>query len=112
MCGFTAKNTRDLLAQVRASKRVTEKELNSPRFEAYVSGDQLTQLVFTKAGEPAHPAVTCRHAYPDKDGAYHLGRNMHCEASREACDQLFLEFQLLDKRTVQEIRRELAPKGD
>lgn len=110
MCGLVGRDAQDLMRQVRSSPTVTQQNLNSNRFEAYANDNGFMQWVLTKPAEPAYPAVTCRHAYQDKDGSWQQTRNMRCDASRAACDKLFIEFQNLDEQMRQEIARRVSPK--
>jgi hypothetical protein len=104
MCGIVGDDALDLMRQVRASPSLNRSPIDTDRFELFVSEGGLTQWVFTTPGEAAYPAVTCRLVYQERDGSWLQTRAMRCDASREACDELFLEFQALDEQVRQEIR--------
>ncbi|MDP8994437.1 MAG: hypothetical protein M3N07_05555 [Pseudomonadota bacterium] len=104
ICGITALEATDFIRQVRASPHFVRAAVTD-RFELYVSEQRMEQWAITREGEPAHPAVTCRHVWQDASGSWLLSRQMRCDASREACDRLFLEFRQLDEemsRSLQE----------
>jgi hypothetical protein len=103
MCGLSGDDARDLFRKVRASRAITKQPEASDRFEIYATGDSLIQWVFTKKSEPAYPAITCRRMYQEANGSWHQTRNMRCDASREACDRLFSEFQSLDEQMRQQL---------
>ena len=96
MCGVTGRNAEDLMRTVRQMHRFRAQPINSPRFELFATEDSLTQWVFTRPSEPAFPAVSCRHVYRKKEGGFSLARDLRCDASREACDRLFIELRDLD----------------
>ena len=99
MCNVKAANVLELLGKLRATTGYLEHGIGSDRFTAFSSPDPFTDWVFTKPSELAYPAVSCRHLYQDKSGAWLMTRErLRCEASREACDALYLEFQELDQR--------------
>jgi hypothetical protein len=103
MCGLTGADALDLIRQVRTSPGLSSQQVASDRFEVYASSDSMTQWVFTKAGEPAYPAITCRHVFRAADGSWMQNRNMRCDAGRAACDRLFTEFGELDERLRQSL---------
>jgi hypothetical protein len=99
ICGITAASASEFRLKIRQAGLTFQD--GGPRFDVYLSpsaGDDMVQWAVTKAGEPAFPAVTCRHMYKTTDGAWMQDRKMRCDASREACDALFVEFQQLDER--------------
>ena len=57
---------------------------------------------FTPEGHPAHPAVAKRTVY-ERDGKVWIDLNVHCEAKKEACDQLVREFQALNDRIKEQL---------
>lgn len=67
----------------------------------------MDQWALTRPTEPAYPSVTCRHAY-QQDGNWYQIRNMRCDAGRAACDHLFIDFQQLDQRMIEEIRNRVG----
>jgi len=98
MCGITGRNANDLMEIVRRTSRLHKQSINSPRFELYSTDDSLTQWTFTQPSEPAYPAVSCRHTFQGADGGWRQTRDLRCDASRAACDRLFIEFRDLDER--------------
>lgn len=103
MCGLTGRDAQDLMERVRTSPTIKRQALDSDRFELYSSSDSMIRWVFTKPGERAYPAATCRHVYQGKNGSWQQTRNMRCDATRDACDRLFTEFQELDKQVRQQM---------
>jgi hypothetical protein len=98
LCGLKGTNVAALVLAARGSDELRSTPIDSDRFELFASKDSLKQLVFTRSTEAAYPAATCRHAFKVADGSWQQTRDMRCEATREACDKLFLEFQDLDQR--------------
>jgi hypothetical protein len=97
MCGLEGRDALDLMEKARKSRELHRVDIQSPRFELFETAKPKYQLVITRPSEPAHPAVSCRHVY-EEDGATQMERSMRCDASRAACDALFLEFQALDEQ--------------
>ncbi len=104
MCGIVGDDALDVMRQVRASPSLGQRPINTGLFELFMSPDGLTQWVLTTPSDEAHPAVTCRLVYQERDGSWLQTRAMRCDASREACDKLFLEFQALDEQMWQAMR--------
>jgi hypothetical protein len=100
LCGLKAADVPRLREAARDSDTLRFRAINSERFELFASDDELNQLVFTRSTETAYPAATCRHSFRVADGSWHQRRTMRCEATREACDKLFVEFEGLDKRVA------------
>ena len=104
MCGLVGRDVRDFVSHLRASPSFQAHPIESSRFELFASTHDMDQIVVTRPSEPAYPAVTCRHIYQE-GGAWLSSRATRCEASRDACDRLYVEFQNLDaemRRAVQE----------
>jgi hypothetical protein len=95
LCGLVASNVTELRVKATQSSGFTATPIDSDRFELFSAENPLRQLVFTRNGEAAYPAATCR-AIEEQDGSLHVVRSMRCEAGRAECDALFLEFQALD----------------
>ncbi|WP_292530062.1 hypothetical protein, partial [Mesorhizobium sp.] len=73
MCGFHGADALDLIRQVKASPALRRVPASS-RFELFVSADEMTQWVFTRPGEQAYPAITCRRLSRDSRGSGHQER--------------------------------------
>jgi len=58
---------------------------------------------FAPVGYPAYPAAVKREIKQAKDGIY-IEMNIHCEASKDACDKLVTDFQALNDS----MRRQMA----
>lgn len=65
---------------------------------------RMTTWSFTQATHPAHPAVVCRRIV-GPEGALRLEMNASCLASKSACDALIAEFELLNARIIDELKR-------
>ena len=63
---------------------------------------------FTVAGHSAHPSVACR--LEEADGQFFVRTELHCRAAEPACKKLLADFQLLDKRMQDAIRKDLQKK--
>ena len=103
MCGFAATDVADLKAKVRESERFQQTPIDTDRFELYSASDPLQQITFTNSSEAAYPAVTCRHLY-EEDGRLRMARSMRCDAGREECDALFIEFRELDAQMTRSLQ--------
>ena len=103
MCGVKAADAASLLEAVKGDNRFRALDSGSDRFELFATEDHNIQWVATRSGEAAFPAVTCRRVY-NENGGVKMDRHLRCDASREACDALFLEFQALDNALKTEIR--------
>ncbi len=78
-----------------------------PRFDLFnpkSTSGELKQWVFAKSTEAAYPMGTCRRIYTGPDGGTYQERRMRCDASRAACDSMFIEFQSLDDRVTKFVR--------
>jgi hypothetical protein len=104
MCGVTGRDANDLMRLVRQNRRFSQQPAQSPRFEVLQSKDSNMQWVFTKSSEPAYPAVSCREFYRDESGGTSQRRNLRCDASRGACDNLFQELSDRDERMIRAVR--------
>jgi hypothetical protein len=105
VCGITGEDALAIRRMLRSDPTIVERPSSSPRFETYFSSVETKQWTVTTKADAAHPAVTCVHLY-DSGGGTDMKRQMRCDASRKACDALFLEFESHD----QLIRRQV--KGD
>lgn len=104
ICGITGRDALDLKRQVTASAAYRLAR-QTDRFDLYVSADERDQWLFTHATEPAHPAATCRRLSQDAAGSWFISRQLRCDATRDACDRLFLELRALDDQTRQALAR-------
>ncbi len=64
---------------------------------------------FTVAGHSAHPSVACRRLQ-QADGNFFVRTELHCQAAEPACKKLLADFQLLDQRMQEAIRKDLQKK--
>ena len=104
MCGLSGRNASELAERVRAAPNLRKMEVGTDRFEVYASENQFVQFALTLPTEAAYPAVTCRYVF-EQNGEMLQKRSMRCDASRDACDRLFLEFQELDERLRQQFQK-------
>ena len=107
MCGVRAESAPAFLEAVRRNPRF-QRQTGNARFDLFSSGNQRSQWAATKAGEPAHPAVTCREVTNGEDGSggLTLARKMRCDAAPAACAALLREFEALDDQ----VRAQLAER--
>ncbi|MGE0232390.1 MAG: hypothetical protein AB7O39_01760 [Flavobacteriaceae bacterium] len=109
MCGMKGADVADLANKVRSSKEFSRfREFETNRFELYASRERMTFWVLTKPAQPVHPAITCNEYSQRADGTWDQKRTLSCDASREACDRLYREFEALDKKVRQSLERQSA----
>jgi hypothetical protein len=66
--------------------------------------DTMTMWSFAPESDPAYPAVAQRITFK-QDGAWLMRMNVQCEASKLACDKFVRDFEDLNERLKQEIKR-------
>jgi hypothetical protein len=103
VCGISGENALAIREKLKAAPTIVEKPSGSDRFETYFSSTESKQWTVTTHKDAAYPAVTCVYLY-DSGGGTDMSREMRCDASREACDALFQEFQANDKKIREQIR--------
>jgi hypothetical protein len=105
ICGITASSVAEFRGKVEGS--ALKRQDVGEHFDVFASDmteDGLVQWAFTKPGEPAYPAATCRRVYKTRDGAWRSERRMRCEAGRGSCDTLFLQFRQVDEQARQALQ--------
>jgi hypothetical protein len=103
ICGIRGENALAIRAQLKADRNIVEKPSGSDRFETYFSSAETKQWTVTTKKDAAYPAVTCVYLY-NSGGGTEMSRDMRCDASREACDALFQEFEANDAKIRAEIK--------
>jgi hypothetical protein len=103
VCGVTGQDALAIRAKLKADPKIAEKRSGSARFEAYFSSAEPKQWTVTTTKDAAYPAVTCVYLY-NSGGGTEMSREMRCDASREACDALFEEFQTNDAKVRAQVR--------
>ena len=103
VCGITGNNALSIRDALRYDPTITEEPSPSKRFETYFSSTEPKQWTVTTKADAAYPAVTCVHLFTSSGGT-DMRRQMRCDASREACDALFLEFRAHDDGIRKQIR--------
>jgi len=103
ICGLTGQDALAIRAKLRADPNIVEKPSGSARFETYFSSAEPKQWTVTTTKDAAYPAVTCGYLY-NSGGGTDMSREMRCDASREACDALFEEFQANDAKIRAQIK--------
>jgi hypothetical protein len=86
-----------------------EKLAETFRDKSYVAiSDRATGTVwtFTIAGHPAHPSVVCRRPVPVGD-RLELEMNVSCNAPEAACQKLLREFQDLNQRMIEAMKKQV-----
>ena len=94
MCGLSATDIDGFRSAMIASGRFNPGGGNE-QFERFEDGGG-ADIVFTRPGHPAYPAVSCR-VLGEVDGREALRRQLRCDASLTACDALFSDFRQLDE---------------
>jgi hypothetical protein len=64
-------------------------------YVSYMNPKTLITLTFTKPANEAHPAIACRRAFLKGD-AWFVTTHIRCSASKNACNVLKREFDVLD----------------
>jgi hypothetical protein len=59
---------------------------------------------FTPSNHPAHPSVGRRRLLRHSDGGWFVETGILCQAEKAACDKLYADYQLLDRRMTEAIR--------
>lgn len=59
---------------------------------------------FTPANHPAHPSVGRRRLLSQDGGGYRVETKILCQAQKAACDSLYADYQLLDRRMMESLR--------
>ena len=103
LCGVTGHDALAIREKLRTDPTIADEPSGSNRFETYFSTVETKQWTVTTKEDAAYPTVTCVHLYNSKRGT-EMTRQMRCDASQNACDALFLEFQAHDERIKREIR--------
>jgi hypothetical protein len=91
VCGISGSNALAIRDVLRSDPTITEELSPSTRFETYFSSIETKQWTVTTKADAAYPAVTCLHLFTSNGGT-EMQRQMRCDATRDACDALFLEF--------------------
>ncbi|MEZ5748584.1 MAG: hypothetical protein R3D83_01410 [Caenibius sp.] len=103
VCGITGRNALAISDKLRSDPTIAEKPSGSRRFKTYFSSVETKQWTVTTKEEAAYPAVTCVHIF-HSGGGTDMKRNMRCDASRKACDALYLEFRAHDEQIRRQVR--------
>ena len=103
VCGIAGSNALDIRDALRSDPTINEEPSPSERFETYFSSTESKQWTVTTKADAAYPAVTCVHLFTS-DGGTDMLRQMRCDASRDACDALFLEFRAHDDGIRKQLR--------
>lgn len=103
LCGVTGHDALAIREKLRADPAIVVRPSGWNRFETYFSTVETKQWTVTTKEDAAYPTVTCVHLYNSERGT-EMKRQMRCDASRNACDALFLEFQAHDEQVKRQIR--------
>ena len=103
VCGISGEDALAIREKLKNSPAIVEKPSGSDRFETYFSTTEHKSWTVTTRNDAAYPAVTCAYLY-DAGGGTDMSREMRCDASREACDALFLEFEAHDEQIRKQMR--------
>lgn len=103
VCGVSGANALAIRDKLKSDRSIVEKPSGSDRFETYFSSVEAKQWTVTTKRDAAYPAVTCVYLY-NSGGGTDMRREMRCDASREACDALFREFEANDAEIRKQIR--------
>ena len=103
VCGVDGRDALAIRERLRSDPTISEAQSGSSRFETYFSTVETKQWTVTTKSDAAYPAVTCVHLY-SAGGGTDMRREMRCDASRKACDGLFLEFRAHDEQIKRQLR--------
>lgn len=103
VCGITGSDALNIRDALRSDPTINEEPSPSKRFETYFSSTEPKQWTVTTRADAAFPAVACVHLVTSNGGT-DMQREMRCDASRDACDTLFLEFRAHDEGIRKQIR--------
>ena len=101
LCGITGADVPAIQAQFIALDGVTELTVQDA-YRAFSQEEPFRVWSFTTAANPAHPAVVCRTVV-EEQGQVMVQMEIACAASREACDDLFRQFEALNQRTIDSV---------
>lgn len=104
-CGIAGESPQEIAANVLKTREFEENGGNE-RYVSYVDKTGLTTLTITTPANNAHPAVVCRNAFREKDGAWHVATDAICAATDAACKTMMSEFRELDTQMGQAIEKE------
>jgi hypothetical protein len=103
VCGIVGDDALAIRSKLKSDRTIVERPSPSDRFETYFSTVEAKQWTVTTPKDAAYPAVTCVRLFNSRGGT-DMERNMRCDASREACDALFLEFDAHDDQIRKQIK--------
>jgi hypothetical protein len=103
ICGISGENALAIRGKLKSNPTIVEKPSGSDRFETYFSSVERKQWTVTTIMDAAYPAVSCVYLFNSGGGA-DMQREMRCDASREACDALFQQFEANDEKIRKQIR--------
>ena len=66
----------------------------------------ITIWTFTVAGHAAHPSVVCRRPVQAINRSWTMHMQMRCGAPEPACKQLLRDFEVLNARMIEDIKRQ------
>ena len=97
LCGIKGADLAAIQQQVLEDRRFVE-EGSTDLYRVFNRDEDFTQFVFPQPGTLSYPMATCRKVVSNPDGSSSIRRELQCEASREECDNIFLQFNALDQR--------------
>jgi len=104
LCGTPDASPGQKYEQLTAIEKLPE-TFRSEQYIALRDRNRMITWTFTQAAHPAHPAVVCRRVV-ESDGALRLEMNANCQAKKPACDALIAEFEQLNARMMEEMKRQ------
>lgn len=94
----------EALAALRADPAATESQQDGWTLFARKKGLELWS--FTPDDHPAHPSAAKRTAYQDDSGGWRVETRLLCQSTKASCDALMEQYQHLDARMKDRIRKE------
>lgn len=92
-CHLSGNSPQEIAANVLKSKAFKRIGGNN-HFVGYFNQKAILQLIVTRPGHPAYPAVACQRA-SDRSGTWEVSISLKCQASQTACNTLYQDFKVL-----------------
>src|SRR5437762_1413827 len=92
-CRVAGNSPQEIGANVLKSKAFKRIGGNA-HFVGYFNQKAILQLIVTRPGHPAYPAVACQRA-SDRSGTWEVSISLKCQASQDACNTLYQDFKIL-----------------
>jgi len=103
ICGRTFSTVPDLIEKVKGSENA-QLLSGASQYVAYSEPKEQIVWTFTAGTHPAQPAAVCRKIL-EKDGSFYVHMEVHCGATKPACDRLVEEFKNLNEQMREALKK-------